>query len=403
MKVAVVGVGQCGCRIADKFYILNEHSGSIFGRRIEFITDGFAINTDSADLSGLLHIPKDQAHRIILNETGGHGVGGVNQVSFEVIKKYASSIVTTILDSLKFHEADAVLFIASGGGGTGSGAVATLIDTMKKRLQDPRPLYALIVLPFAKEEIGEGSFAVINTATCLAAVNKVADAVMLVENERFTRQGKDLIDTIDITNTRIVENFIDLFCAGEEKNPNRVGAKTIDAGDIIASLNGLTAIGVGEMPLSVWKTFPKVFNKRGDFQDGLKDDTTVTSALKKAINRLSVDCELSDATKICYAICAPKDMVTPGVDTEIRRQLANWAPKAEVRGGDYPAQGRNRTSTVTLIISGLIKVKRVEKIYERAHELYKIQKDIIEERKRAAQKLDELAKGLPSLLETEED
>ena len=57
MKIVAIGVGQCGCNIADEFYAINNYSKSFFGRRIEIVTDVFAINTDETDLSSLRHIP----------------------------------------------------------------------------------------------------------------------------------------------------------------------------------------------------------------------------------------------------------------------------------------------------------------------------------------------------------
>jgi len=50
MKLVVVGLGQCGGRIADEFARLNGRARS--RRRITIITGTFAINTDAADLSG---------------------------------------------------------------------------------------------------------------------------------------------------------------------------------------------------------------------------------------------------------------------------------------------------------------------------------------------------------------
>jgi len=75
MKLLVVGFGQCGGRIADEFSRLNGQAQS--SRHIQFVTSTLAVNTDTADLSGLHYIPKDYHHRILIGgrKTGGHGVG----------------------------------------------------------------------------------------------------------------------------------------------------------------------------------------------------------------------------------------------------------------------------------------------------------------------------------------
>ncbi len=62
MKLIVVGVGQCGCRIADEFARLNRMAH--LQRQIDIIPGAFAVNTDAADLSGLRYIKPDYRYRI---------------------------------------------------------------------------------------------------------------------------------------------------------------------------------------------------------------------------------------------------------------------------------------------------------------------------------------------------
>ncbi len=62
MKLVVIGLGQCGGRIADEFARLNKRAVS--RRGIEIVTGTFAVNTDAADLSGLTTIKRDYQHRI---------------------------------------------------------------------------------------------------------------------------------------------------------------------------------------------------------------------------------------------------------------------------------------------------------------------------------------------------
>jgi cell division GTPase FtsZ len=56
MKLVVIGLGQCGGRIADEFAGLERKARR--QRRIEIITGAFAINSDAADLSGLSRIKR---------------------------------------------------------------------------------------------------------------------------------------------------------------------------------------------------------------------------------------------------------------------------------------------------------------------------------------------------------
>ncbi len=86
MKLVVIGVGQCGGRIADEFARLNKKA--ISRRRIEIVPGTFAVNTDAADLSGLTNIKPDYQHRILIGgrKTGGHGVGKINEMGDEVAR-----------------------------------------------------------------------------------------------------------------------------------------------------------------------------------------------------------------------------------------------------------------------------------------------------------------------------
>ena len=64
MKLLVIGMGQCGGRIADQFARIGRNARK--ERGIEVITDAYAVNTDVADLSGLSHIKTDYQHRITI-------------------------------------------------------------------------------------------------------------------------------------------------------------------------------------------------------------------------------------------------------------------------------------------------------------------------------------------------
>ena len=75
MKLVVVGFGQCGGRIADEFARLNKRAHGLRG--LDIITGAYAVNTDVADMSGLVTIKPDFDHRILIGnkKTQGHGVG----------------------------------------------------------------------------------------------------------------------------------------------------------------------------------------------------------------------------------------------------------------------------------------------------------------------------------------
>src|SRR3989338_2531811 len=126
MKLTVIGFGQCGGRIADEFARLNAKASR---QRWIMITPGvFAVNTDSADLSGLKHIRSDFRHRILIGtkKTGGHGVGKMNELGAEIARDDSDKVIDAIRQTKRFYETDAFLLIASAGCGTGSGSLPVM-------------------------------------------------------------------------------------------------------------------------------------------------------------------------------------------------------------------------------------------------------------------------------------
>jgi cell division GTPase FtsZ len=390
MKLVVVGFGQCGCNIADQFYALNSHAKSLFTRRIEILTDAFAVNTDEADLGGFRHIPTDRHHRIVIGgvRTFGHGVGKKNVDAAKIIKESHSVITDNILDSRKFHESDAVLAIASGGGGTGSGAIGWAIKKLKERME--KPIYAVIVLPFGYEENGLTSYALTNTATCLRTVNQYADAVFLLDNERFARRDHSFARNLYQINYEFVNNFYDLFCAGEEKRLKYLGSKVVDAGDIKQTLDGITSIGRGQIDLGIFRRLDKTH-----FREEAKETSTVAGALDKAMANLSVSIDLEDARRILILLTAPKGVITLSAIEEVATLLQERAPKAVVRMGDYPRRGKD--VSLTLLASGLARVGRVENLFLQATDLFEKQVEIDEETHEQVKEMHHTGDELPTL------
>jgi len=123
-----------------------------------------------------------------------------------------------------------------------------MAQTIKERFGD-KPVYALAVLPFEHEETTEAR-TIHNSATCLKAAYSVADAVFLVDNQRYVKKDSSLLNNMAAINQLIVEPFYDVLCAGEEEKRKYIGARLLDAGDIIQTLAGWTVLGYGKSELS---------------------------------------------------------------------------------------------------------------------------------------------------------
>ncbi|PKH46687.1 cell division protein FtsZ, partial [Dehalococcoides mccartyi] len=190
MKLIVIGLGQCGSRIADEFARMDKRARS--QRNVSICPGVFAVNTDQADLSGLVTIKPDHQHRILIGgrKTGGHGVGKINELGAEIARADADKVIDALRTTKRFYDADGFLVIAGAAGGTGSGAVSIIAQHIKERYMD-KPVYALIAMPFEHEEKTEER-TVYNTAVCLKSISSVADAVILVENQRYVRKDFSL-------------------------------------------------------------------------------------------------------------------------------------------------------------------------------------------------------------------
>ena len=352
MKLLVIGCGQCGGRIADEFARLNRKAHA--QRGIDIIADTFAVNTDVTDLRGLSFIRTDSRHRIMLGEqkTSGHGVGKINELGAEIAKAEGEKVIEAVRTTPRFHEADAFLLIAGAAGGTGSGAIPILTQSLKERYTE-KPLYNLVVLPFRYEEKVEDR-TIYNAATCLKSAYLVADAILLVDNQRYVKKDSSIQRNMARINSSVVEPFYNLLCAGEEKRARFIGSKVLDAGDIIQTLAGWTVIGYGQARRP-WFSF--LFERKRDFADKAAETQKGVQAMVSAIDDLSLKCNPTDAKRALYLLSAPPEDLNMTLVNEIGNSLRRIATDAVIRSGDYP-RGK-RSLDVTLLLSELSGVSKV--------------------------------------------
>jgi len=339
MKLLVIGFGQCGGRVADEFARLGIKAR--FERRINIITGAFAVNTDVADLSGLVTIRPDYQHRVLIggNKTGGHGVGKINELGAEIARDDGDKIIDAIKETPQFAETDAFLLIAGAAGGTGSGAIATITQKLKERYIE-KPIYNLIVLPFQHEEETEGR-TIYNAATCLKSAYLVADAVFIVDNQRYISKNYSIRGNLSKINSLIAEPFYNLLCAGEETRPQYIGSRILDAGDIIQTLAGWTVIGYSKSQLGRMKN-------PFDFRDKMAEGQRGVQLINNAISELSLRCNPADAGRGLYLISAPAKEMDMNLVKDIGTHLKHVAPEAIIRTGDYPREKGSLNVTVIL-------------------------------------------------------
>jgi cell division GTPase FtsZ len=391
MKMVVIGLGQCGGRIADEFARLNKKAMS--QRGIEIVTGCFAVNTDAADLSGLTSVRRDYQHRIIIGgrKTGGHGVGKINELGAEIAKEDADKVIDAIRTTKRFYETDSFLLIASAGGGTGSGSLPVMTQHVKERYSD-KPVYAAVVLPFEHEEATEER-TVYNTATCLKSTYSAADAVFLIDNQRYIRKDSSLSNNLSKINALIAEPFYGILCAGEEKKPKYIGAKLLDAGDIMQTVVGWTVIGYGSSQLPLLR-FPG--DRQRDFRKKGSETQKGIQAMDAAISELSLYCNPEDARRALYLVSAPSREMNVDLIKELGDYLRSIAPHAIIRNGDYPRQ--RGVLDVSVIMSELSNVEKVRGYYTRSTTLIPAMKKRQQETEDKLREIEDTSKDVPSLL-----
>jgi cell division GTPase FtsZ len=359
VKLLVIGCGQCGGRLADEFALLNKKAHVQGG--FDILTNMLAVNTDVADLSGLQHIKPDFQHRILIGnkKTGGHGVGKMNEVGADIARSDGDKVIEAMRITPNLSDTDAFLLIAGAAGGTGSGSISVLTHMIKERYLD-KPVYNMIILPFRYEEATEER-SIFNVGTCLKSSYLAADAVFLVDNQRYLKKNAPIRNNLAKINRMVVKPFYNMLCAGEETNPKFIGSKVLDAGDIIQTLSGWTVIGYGKAKMPRFKTEKLHFReKSSETQHGVQ-------AMDEALGDLSVKANPTEAKKALYLLTAPPGDMNMDLINDLSSTLKTMATEAVIRSGDYP-RGQNGDIEITVVLSELVNSRKVIDYFSRTIE-----------------------------------
>ncbi len=421
MKLVVVGTGQGGSNIADEFVALgqwvwtNRRVRIFTGTESDPIAKGvFAVNLGAGDLYGLEHIPQTDDHTILMGTTDefrGRGAGKVNADGAEQARRDSRKIVSTIRDHGDVYTADAIMCIATTAGGTGSGSIGVIVDLLKEEFK--KPVYAMLVLPFENQYDEPDS--VINTATCLKKVleNSKADAVFLVDNQKFARKQDAMGVNFATINRKIADSFMDILCVGEETDRRFIG-EVLDANDVIRILKGPTVIGVSHAPVPATAKKPKSIFGRLRGADRAQQHFSVSKAqieraqnvVTQALSELSLDCEyveegraLYDAQHVLGLFSGPAGEATEEIVEMMDNTFAELVPGAGRRKGTYPGRTSD-TISVTAIVANIGEGKamdRIEWFYREAANMMNTSKDRREGRGRRWDDISKLSDVLPNL------
>ena len=361
MKLAMIGFGQAGGKVVDKFIEYDKRTGS------EIVRAATAVNTAKADLMGLTHIPEDKRVLIGQSRVKGHGVGADNELGAEIAEEDIDEIQGAI-DSIPVHEVDAFLVVAGLGGGTGSGGAPVLAKHLKRIYTEP--VYGLGVLPGSDE----GGIYTLNAARSFQTFVREVDNLMVFDNDAWRKTGESVQGGYEEINEEIVQRFGILFGAGEIRDGQEVAESVVDSSEIINTLSGggVSTIGYAEEEVEERTSGGLLSRLRndddGDELDSAHTTNRITSLVRKAaLGRLTLPCEIEGAERALLVLAGPPEYLNRKGIERGRKWLEEQTGSMEVRGGDYPYRGAGFVATA-ILLAGVTNVPRIKELQQVAIE-----------------------------------
>ncbi|WP_187347720.1 tubulin/FtsZ family protein [Haloplanus rubicundus] len=364
MKLAMIGFGQAGGKIVDKFLEYDQRTGS------EIVRAAVAVNTAKADLMGLEHIPQEQRVLIGQSRVKGHGVGADNELGAEVAEEDIGEVQGAI-DGIPVHEVDAFLIVAGLGGGTGSGGAPVLAKHLKRIYTEP--VYGLGILPGSDE----GGIYTLNAARSFQTLVNEVDNLLVFDNDAWRQTGESVQSGYDEINEEIVKRFGILFGAGEVRQGQEVAESVVDSSEIINTLSGGGVSTVGYARETVERKgksgglLSKLTGNDESIEDQLDSANTtnrITSLVRKAaLGRLTLPCEIDGTERALLVMAGPSAYLNRKGIERGRKWLEEQTGSMEVRGGDYPINNSDFVASA-ILLSGVTNVPRIKELQQVAIE-----------------------------------
>ncbi|UVE50683.1 tubulin/FtsZ family protein [Haloferax larsenii] len=416
VKLAVVGVGNAGCRLANQILETEQTTG-----RDLCNGNTLLINSTEPTFDTTAHVP--EARRLTIGdvywEADGADIDGDPDLAAEIAREEKNDIIRAF-DHIEFHEVDGILVIAGLGRGTGGGAGAVVIDHLKAICDEP--VYAVGVLPADSE----GEQEALTAARSLQSFVSKADNVIAFDNDAWldgerptgsapdNRLGDDEAgsegndasseddDTADdeaspsrpesdgsgyaTVNAALAERLVALFAAGEFRDPS-ADEYRMDPSDIIRALDtgGVSTIGYASFDLpqpggirswvrALTDRFAWIPEPSWVSAPPHSDEDTPTDAAKinrlvreAARSKLTLPCEISSAERALVVLSGPSKTLSRQGFEGGRYWLEKEADIVDVMAGDELNE-RATALTAVVLLSNVTDVDRIAEIQETAVE-----------------------------------
>ncbi|ANF22694.1 cell division protein FtsZ [Thermococcus piezophilus] len=352
MRAIIIGIGQCGTKIADLFAL------------VDFET--LAINTSKGDLEYLKHIPPER--RVLIGEslTGGKGVNANPLLGREAMKRDLQIVMRKIGSIIGYEDVD-VFFLTFGfGGGTGAGGTPVLAQALKEEYPDSL-VVAIGALPLREEGIRP----TINAAITIDKLSKIADSIIAIDNNKMKESGDDITKAYERINYTIVERIASLLALVDVP-----GEQTLDASDlkfVLKAFGSFSTIGYAKADANKLKSLSRLIMKSFE-NEGLYLDANIESALYGLV-----------------AIHGPPELLKATEIFEALDYLTNKIRGKQIFRGFYP-DPREREVEVVTLLSGIYESKSIEEIVLTAK---RYAQSFMRAKKEAEAKKKKLLSGLP--------
>ena len=399
MKLAVVGVGNAGSRIANRILDVERSTG-------RNLTNGNALLVTSSPptFDTTEHVPEER--RLVIgdvhHEIDGYGTDGDPDLGAEVAREERNDVVRAF-DRIEFHEVDGVLLAAGLAGGTGGGAGAVVIDQLKAICD--LPVYAVAVLPGRSE----GAERALNAARSLQSFVSRADNVIVFDNDAWHEDGVAVDaespaeggsdergpaggsargsptsdpgtpDAGDYarSNVALAERVVTLFSAGE--SGGAAPPETwLDPSDIMRTLDtgGVSTIGYAttHVPgsgrlrtwLRGWNDWLPWTADVAEADDEPTDAAKINRLVRRAArSKLTLPCEVSSADRALITLSGPSRALSRKGFEGSRYWLEEEADVVDVMAGDEPLD-RSKTLTAVVLFSNVTDVPRIDAMQAQA-------------------------------------
>ena len=352
MRALIIGIGQCGTKIADLFSL------------VDF--EALAINTSRGDLEYLKHIPQDR--RILIGEslTGGKGVNANPVLGREAMKRDLPMVMRKVSSMVGYEDVD-VFFLTFGfGGGTGAGGTPVLAEALKEEYPD-----SLVVAVGALPLREEGIRPTINAAITIDKLSKVADSIIAIDNNKLKEGDLDISQAYERINYTIVERIASLLALIDIP-----GEQTLDASDlkfVLKAFGSLATVGYAKAEASKVKSLSRLIIKSFE-GEGLYLEANIESALYGLV-----------------AIHGPPEVLKASEIFEALNYLTGKIRGKQIFRGFYPDPKEREVEVVTLL-SGIYESKSIEEVVRTAKAYAR---SFMKAKEEAETKKKELLSGLP--------